>query len=269
MKVFISSDIEGTCGICAWEETDRASAAAAYFLRQMSREAAACAKGALDAGAEEVFVRDAHGSAKNIDPAMLPRKTKLLRGWPGDPLCMMSGLDRTFDAVAFTGYHSWASGSGNPLSHTMTTQIDFVKINGELASEFTINAYTAGYYEIPVVFLSGDKALCDSARKLSPGIATVAVNAGTGNASVSIHPEEAIEQIQSAVRNVLCAQNGDYRETCRVVLPESFQVELCYKDHYNAYKRSFYPGAALADSKTVTFQSSDYAEVLRCFHFCL
>lgn len=103
---YISSDIEGTCGICSWEETESGSAAAEYFRKQMSREAAACAQGALDAGAEEVFVRDAHSSAKNIDPSMLPRRTRLLRGWPGDPFCMMSGLDQTFDAAAFTGYHA-------------------------------------------------------------------------------------------------------------------------------------------------------------------
>ena len=60
MKIYISSDIEGTCGICSWEETEHGSATADYFRKQMSREAAACAQGALDAGAEEVFVRDAH-----------------------------------------------------------------------------------------------------------------------------------------------------------------------------------------------------------------
>ena len=191
MKIYISSDIEGTCGICSWEETESGSAAAEYFRKQMSREAAACAQGALDAGAEEVFVRDAHSSAKNIDPSMLPRRTRLLRGWPGDPFCMMSGLDRTFDAAAFTGYHAWASCSGNPLSHTMTREMESVKINGAYASEFMINAYIAGYVGVPVVFLSGDRALCDSAAEICPEISTVAVNEGIGNASVSIHPDEA------------------------------------------------------------------------------
>jgi len=266
MKLYISSDIEGTCGICSWDETDRASNTASYFLKQMSRETAACAQGALAAGAEEVFVRDAHGSAKNIDPSMLPRKTKLLRGWPGDPFCMMSGLDQTFDAVAFTGYHAWASCDGNPLSHTMTTQMESVKINGIYASEFLINSYIAGYLDVPVVFLSGDKALCDSAASISPGIATVAVNQGIGNASVSIHPDEAVEQIRNAMHKAL---SGNYRATCRVLLPENFEIELNYKNHFTAYRYSFYPGAVLTGSKTLLFRSSDYGEVLRFFHFCL
>ncbi len=266
MKIYISSDIEGTCGICSWDETDRASVSAPYFIKQMSREAAACAQGALDAGAAEVFIRDAHGSAKNIDPSMLPRNTKLMRGWPGDPFCMMSGLDRTFDAVAFTGYHAGASSSGNPLSHTMTTQMESVKINGDFASEFMINSYIAGYLGIPVVFLSGDCALCESAAAVSPGIATVAVNEGIGNASVSIHPDEAAERIHDAVKEIL---SGAYQASCRVRMPERFEAELNYKNHFTAYKYSFYPGASLSGSKTVLFRSTDYGEILRFFHFCL
>lgn len=266
MKIYISSDIEGTCGICSWEETESGSAAADYFRKQMSREAAACAQGALDAGAEEVFVRDAHSSAKNIDPSMLPRRTRLLRGWPGDPFCMMSGLDQTFDAAAFTGYHAWASCSGNPLSHTMTPEMESVKINGAYASEFMINAYIAGYVGVPVVFLSGDRALCDSAAEICPGISTVAVNEGIGNASVSIHPDEAAERIRSAVREAL---RGDYKNDCRVRMPEHFEAELNYKNHFTAYKYSFYPGAVLEGGRTVRFQSNDYGEILRFFHFCL
>lgn len=66
---------------------------------------------------------------------MLPRRTRLLRGWPGDPFCMMSGLDQTFDAAVFTGYHAWASCSGNPLSHTMTAGDGIGENNGAYASE--------------------------------------------------------------------------------------------------------------------------------------
>lgn len=267
MKIFISSDIEGTCGICSWDETNRDAASAAYFLNQMSREASACAQGAFDAGAAEVLVKDAHDSARNINPAVLPIKAKLFRGWSGDPFCMMSGLDNSFDAVAFTGYHSWASGDGNPLSHTMTTQMESVKINGVYASEFMINSYIAGYLGIPVVFLSGDQALCQSAVSVAPGIMTVSVNEGKGNAVVSIHPDEAVSKIHDAMQKVLSSK--DYKEQCRVRMPDHFEIELTYKNHFTAYKFSFYPGAALAGSKTVVYQNADYSEVLRFFHFCL
>ena len=54
--------------------------------------------------------------------------------------------------------------NGNPLSHTLDTQFDYIKINDDIASEFTINAYTSAYYNVPVPFLSGDEMLCEHAK---------------------------------------------------------------------------------------------------------
>ena len=103
MKIFISSDIEGTSGACNWDEaleTDHHK----FLGPQMTKEVAAAASAALESGAEEVLVRDAHGGALNIDPAGLPRGARLLRGWAHDIYCMMSGIDRDkYDAVLFTG----------------------------------------------------------------------------------------------------------------------------------------------------------------------
>ena len=47
MNLFISSDIEGTCGIAAWSETEpgRPDGDYAYFKQQMSREVAAADRG--------------------------------------------------------------------------------------------------------------------------------------------------------------------------------------------------------------------------------
>ena len=80
MKVFLSADMEGTCGIVAWVETDRPTPMDyAPMQKQMTREVAAACAGALSGGAEEVLVKDAHDSARNIDPAALPRATRIHR----------------------------------------------------------------------------------------------------------------------------------------------------------------------------------------------
>ena len=165
MKVFLSADMEGTCGIVAWPETERSTPMDyAPYQKQMSREVAAACRGALSAGAEDVLVKDAHDSARNIDPTVLPRGARIHRAWSGDPLSMMTGLNQeTFDAVFFTGYHAWAGCPGNPLSHTMNLKNDHVTLNGTPCSEFLLNAYTAGYYNVPVALITGDKALCDFA----------------------------------------------------------------------------------------------------------
>lgn len=266
MKIFMSSDIEGTCGICDWAETSHNHPDNAYFCRQMTREVSAAAQAAIDAGADEVFIKDAHDSARNIDPAGLPRKTRLLRGWTHDIYCMMSGIDSgRFDAVMMTGYHSPARGTGNPLSHTMHRYVESMKINGELCSEFMLNSYTAGYFGIPVCFVSGDKLLCDYAKELIPSIKTAPVVEGMGGASVSLHPDEAVELIASEAAAAFA--DGRYKK-CVVEMPQSFEIQISYQSHISAYHNSFYPGAIQVNGTKLRYKSTNYIDVLRFVHFC-
>ena len=87
-KIFISADIEGTSGIAHWNETERTIPHDYdYFAGQMTREVAAACEGAREAGAEEVLVKDAHDSARNLIPAELPE----LRSCPNMRACSAAG----------------------------------------------------------------------------------------------------------------------------------------------------------------------------------
>ncbi len=267
MNVFISADIEGTCGITTWPETERSTPQDyAPFQKQMTREVRAACDGVLAAEkAAQIFVKDAHDSARNLDPAALPECVRIMRGWTGDPLSMMSGLDtEEFGAVLFTGYHAWASSAGNPLSHTMNLRNEYVTLNGVKMSEFMMNAYTAGYYGVPVVFLSGDKALCEFAQEFIPGITTVALNEGRGGATVSIHPDVAVRAVKEGAKKAV--KNA---KNCFVPMPDFFEMTVRFREHKMAYSKSFYPGAALEDEKNVVFSSDDWFEMLRFSHFVI
>ena len=266
MKVFLSADMEGTCGIAVWPETERTTPMDyAPIQKQMTREVAAACRGALAAGAEEVLVKDAHDTARNIDPTGLPRKIRMNRCWTGDLLTMMSGLDKDkYDAVIFTGYHAWASSSGNPLSHTMNTRNNKVTVNGVLCSEFMLNSYTAGYFGVPVVMVTGDKALCDFAKEMIPAITTVPVNECCGGGVTSLHPDEAVERIEAAAKEAVAKA-----DLCKVPMPEHFHMEIDFVRHHVAYSKHFYPGAYLKDEKIVCFDSDDWYEILRFCHFVL
>lgn len=266
MKIFISADIEGTCGIAADAEADpnMPQDYGAFRLR-MTRETAAACQGALASGASEILVRDAHGSARNIDPTGLPEGTDLLRGWTGDPLVMMSGIDESpCDAAFFIGYHAWAGSGGSPLAHTINGQNEYILINGRQASEFLINAYTAAYYHVPVAMITGDDAVCAHAREIVPAITAVAVHRCRGGGVIALHPDDAENRIRSAAEAAL-----ERREACRLQLPQQFDVAVRYRRQQKAYTCQFYPGARLTDSKTVSFSSGDWYEVLRFFHFVL
>jgi D-amino peptidase len=263
MKVYISADIEGVTGSVDWAETEKKEADYAEFQEQMTAEVAAACEGAVQAGAEEIVVKDAHGSARNIIAAKLPEAAKLLRGWSGHPYLMMEGLDSTFSAAMMIGYHSRAGSNANPLAHTMSGSDLWVKINDRFASEFMINAYTAGLVGVPVAFVAGDAGLCEDAADLIPAITTVAVKEGTGSSNLSIHPHLAVRRIREGVQTALA---GDLSR-CLVKLPDHFVVEIRYRQHFKAYGNSFFPGACLVDPYTIHFEASDYMEVLKLFAF--
>jgi D-amino peptidase len=265
MKIYITADIEGITGVSHWDETDKKHADYAEFREQMTAEVGAACEAALYAGATDIWVKDAHGGGRNILPAKLPREVRLVRAWSGHPLVMMQEMDETFDAALAIGYHSRAGSNGSPLAHTMTGNVVELTINGQGTSEFAISAYTAGLVGVPVVFLSGDAALCREAQELIPGLSTVAVMHGVGNSTVSIHPQLAVERIRAGVEAALRAD----RSQCYVPLPDHFAVELRYRHHSDAYQASFFPGARLLGSHTVGFDADDYFEVLRFFRFCI
>ncbi len=267
MKLFISSDIEGTCGITAWEETYQEKSVywSAYFQEQMTKEVAAACEGALNAGFTEVLVKDAHDTARNIIPGLLPKGTKLIRGWSSDGWSMMAGLQNGADAVAFTGYHAAAGCQGSPLAHSFATTVDSLTINGEAASEFTVNSYAAGLLGIPVVFISGDAAVCRQAKAMIPAITAVPVLEGKDNSTTSDHPELAISAIRQSMEQALA---GDWR-SCQVSMPESFEMIVRYASHAKAAFAAVYPGAERPDSRTVKFTAQDFWDVLRFMHFCI
>ena len=263
MKIFISADIEGTGGIACWEETTRGKADYTPFLQLMQGEVAAACRGAEEAGATAIVVRDAHETARNLTWEGLPESASLLRGFNGHPLCMMYGLDKSFDAVVLTGYHACGGSAENPLSHTLDPAISQITINGTPASEFLINAYAAAYVGVPVVFVSGDAALCREAQEIIPGIETVATMQGAGQSVLAASPQVTCAAIR---RGVAAGLRGDL--SARVPrLPETFAVEITYKEHPRAYRASFYPGAQLMGGNRLAYASDDYFEVLRLFAF--
>lgn len=266
-KLFISADIEGTAGIVNWNETERSVPHDYdYFANQMTREVAAACEGAHDAGAEEIVVKDAHDSARNINPAKLPEYTRVYRGWARHPYSMMFGLDETFDGVVFTGYHSAAQMPGNPLSHTMNTQNNFVKVNGMLAPELMLNSLIASSLGVPVYCVCGDRGLCEWMNEINPSIATVPINEGTGAGALTLHPDVAVRRIRETVSAAIATKK---KEDCMFPMSDKYHLEINFKEHFKAYEGGFYPGAKQTGSRTIEFECTDWLDAMRFLHFVL
>ena len=259
MKLFLSADIEGTTGITLWDETENGHSRYAYFADQMSREVAAACQGALDAGVEEILVKDAPDSACNLIPRMLPECVRIFRGWGSESLSMMAGIDESFDGVFFTGYHSGAGMDTNPLSHTMNTRNNYVKINGTIAPELMINSLTAAHFGVPVRLVTGDKGLCDWMKAINPNVETVAVNEGRGRGCISIHPDLALKRIREAAKRAMLKPAED----CMFPVPDAYEIEICFKEHAKARNALRFPGVEQIAPTVIRYETDDWMMALK------
>ncbi len=264
MKIYISADLEGITGVSAWDEVDKSHKDYPRFQAQMTEEVKAACAGALAAGAKEIVVKDAHATGRNIIAGQLPEAARLVSGWSRHPYGMMQELDNSFDAALMIGYHTGAGGDQNPLAHTLNSaKFAWITMNGRPTSEFLMNSYTASLEKVPVVFIAGDQGVCREALDLIPQVHTVAVKAGRGDSTLSIHPRRACRRIEKDVAQAL----RDLSTTACLELPGHFEVVVQFNNFKDAYRGSFYPGARLLAPGRISFTATDYLDVLKLFLF--
>lgn len=262
LKVFISVDMEGICGVINWpDETAHGGPDYGMFRTLMTQEANAAIAGAAAAGATEILVRDAHGSGRNILPEMLDPRARLLRDWTYGPLSMMEGIDQTYDAVLFIGYHARAGTPDAVLDHTMTTALLNVSINGVKMPEAGINGLMAGHFGVPVVLVSGDQAIARQAKELFGDIETVVVKEAISGAAIMVHPSNARDMIQSRTTAAL-KRLKDFKP---LKLAPPYTLEVSYVEEAAAQKGSWIPGAVRKDERTVVFKADDLMELMKLF----
>lgn len=262
LKVFISVDMEGITGVVSGDDASRSGSDYGYFRRVMTNEANAAIEGALAAGATDIVVRDSHGTALNLLPEMLNRNARLLRGWSGGPLSMMEGIDETFDAVVFVGYHARAGTPNAVLDHTSSGDVADVSINGHSLPEAGYNALIAGHYGVPVVFAAGDQALCDQVRGLLGAVETVAVKEGIGAAAINLHPEVARERIRTGVERAL--RNVGRYEAYTLAPPYTLVLRL--KTEQAIFEGAHYPGARRTGDWELTYESDDIMDIMLAYN---
>jgi D-amino peptidase len=263
-KVFISVDMEGVAGVTHWQDVTREGKDYDLFRKILTGEVNAAIEGAAAAGAGFFVVRDAHGTARNILPDLLDSRAILIRDWSGGPKGMMEGVDETFQAAIFIGYHAKAGTPDSLLEHTSSgSEVTNFSVNGISMPEGGYNALIAGLFGVPVVFAAGDATLCDQLTELLGDVETVAVKKGIGSASVNLHPEVAREMIKAGVEKAI-GRLGDFKPY-RVEPPYTLVATL--KKEELVHKGSHYPGIIRTGDWELTFQSDDFLEVMKAFSY--
>jgi D-amino peptidase len=257
LKVFISVDMEGLAGVVSASDVSPTGPDYGHFRAIMAAETNAAIAGAFRAGATEVLVRDSHGSKQNLLPNDVDPRARLLRGASLGPKNMMEGIDATFHAVVFVGYHAKAGTPNAILEHTSNGNVIDFSINGVSMPEGGYNALVAGLYNIPVVFAAGDRALVDQLRAMLGPIETVAVKEEIADASLGLSPKQAQDLISAGV------EKGINRRTQLkpYALPGPYTMTLKVRQEKPPYK-----GAERTGPGEFKFSSTDLLEILNAFN---
>jgi len=259
LKVFISVDMEGLAGVVAGTDVSPTGRDYAHFRAIMAAETNAAIDGAFAAGAREFVVRDSHGDKTNLLPGDLNRTgVVLIRGASTGPKNMMEGIDASFGAAIFIGYHAKAGTPNAILEHTSNGNVIDFSINGVSLPEGGYNALVAGLYGVPVVFAAGDRALTDQLKGLLGPIETVAVKEEIGgDASRGLSPRDAQALIGAGVERGV--RNRAQLKPFKMAGPFTMVLKV-------RQEKPLYKGAERTGAGEFKFTSPDLLDVLNAFN---
>lgn len=264
LRVYISVDMEGIAGVVTNEQLGPAGFEYQRARQFMTDELNAAIQGARDAGATQILVSDSHGNGQNLLVDQLPNDITVVRSWPR-PLMMMEGIDSTFDAAVFIGYHTGTSNTRGVRAHTMSSaSLAGVKLNGVEVPEGGINAAIAGHFGVPVVMVSGDDAAVAEVRLFTGPIeAAVVKRAISFHSAATMVPKAAQELIRQQVKAGLERRSAarPYRLGANVALEVTFK-------HYRAAEIVAYlPNIVRVNAHTIRFVGRDIVEVSKFLEF--
>lgn len=264
LKVYISVDMEGIAGVVTGDQLGPQGFEYARFREFMTKEALAAVNAAKEAGATEILVSDSHGNGENLLIEQFPTDVRIIRSWPRR-LSMMAGIDETFDAVLFIGYHASTDNAKGVRAHTFSSAtLTHVALNGTTVTEGAWNAAIAGHFGVPVVFVAGDDAAVAEVKSLVGPLESVETKRNLGfHSANTLTPQAASEQISQKVKAAL-ARLKDFKPY-RVAEPVT--VDISFKQYLQSEIAAYLPFVERTGSHSIRFRAKDMTEAASVMTF--
>jgi len=264
LKVFISADMEGIAGAVTGDQLGPGGFEYERFRRIMTGEVRAAIEGAREAGATEILVADSHGNGENLLIEDLPADVTVVRSWPR-PLMMMQGIDSTFHAAVFIGYHASVVNPLGVRAHTISSaRLQDVRLNGRSVTEGAINAAIAAHFGVPVVAVSGDDAAVAEVRAAVGDIEGAVVKwSYSFHSARTMVPEAAARLIREKV-----AAGVRRRAEFRPAPPRApVQLDVRFRFYRPAEMLAYLPIVERTDAHTIRYTGPDMIAVSRFIEF--
>lgn len=258
LKVYISVDMEGVAGVVTADQLIPSGFEYERFRRFMTDETMAAVRAANEAGAGEIVVSDSHGNGENLLIEAFPKNVRIVRSWPRHG-GMMAGLDSSFSAAIFVGYHASTTNPKGVRAHTFSSaHYARVALNGNAVTEGEYNAAYAGAKGVPVIFVSGDDVAVAEIKSRLGDIETVETKKSLGfHSAETLTPEVSCEKIFFGVKSAL-SRLHDFKP---YVIKTPVTLEITFKNYTPAELLSYLRSVQRIDSHTIRFVGKDMDEV--------
>lgn len=258
LKVYISVDMEGVAGVVTADQLGPSGFEYDRFRHFMTNETLAAVRAAKEAGASEIVVSDSHGNGENLLIEEFPRDVRIVRAWPRHG-GMMAGLDSSFNAALFVGYHASTTNPKGVRAHTFSSaHYARVTLNGNAVTEGEYNAAYAGAKGVPVIFVSGDDAATEEIKSRLGSIETVETKKTLGfHSAETLTPAASCDKIFAGVKSAL-ARLHDFKP---YVIKTPVTLEITFKNYTPAELLSYLRSVQRVDSHTIRFVGKDMDEV--------
>ena len=258
LKIYISVDMEGVAGVVTADQLGPGGFEYERFRHFMTSETVVAVRAAKEAGAAEIVVSDSHGNGESLLIDEFPKDIQIVRSWPRHG-SMMAGLDQTFDAALFVGYHASTTNMRGVRAHTFSSaHLTRVSLNGNAVTEGEFNAAYAGALGVPIIFASGDDAAMEELKSRLGNIETVETKKNLSfHSAETLTPDASCDRIYAGVKAAL-ARLRDFKP---YVLKTPVTLEISFKNYMPAQMLSYMRIVQRVDSHTIRFVGKDMAEV--------
>jgi len=251
-SVFVITDVEGVAGVCRQDQTDPKDAEMRQLL---TGEVNAAVEGFIAGGADEVIVWDGHDGSQSLSALSIHPRAKLLMGGLGATMT----LERGYAGVAFLGQHSMANVRAGIMAHSYSSLgIQNMLMNGKPVGEIGTRAALAGWYRIPVIFLSGDITAVEELKAIVPQAELVAVKEGLARYTcITMPAEQARQAIREGAARAMkkLAQIPPYR----IEGPVTFEIEHTTRNSL-PIDAGLAPATEVVDDRTIRYRGKDFLE---------
>jgi D-amino peptidase len=266
LKVYISADMEGITGVASVDQLSPASFEYTQARQWMTAEVLAAIQGAREAGATEFVVSDSHGNGESllIDKFPADVSITIVRSFPR-PLGMMEGIDSTFAAVIFIGYHAATTSTTGVRAHTMSSALlTRIALNGVPQSEAGINAAIAAQYGVPVVMITGDDAIVGETKQRLGNLEGVVVKRAIGfHSAATLTPEVGQARIRQQAKTAVM-RRGEMKP---YTMSKPLTVDVSFKNYRPVELLGYLPNIQRVDAHTVRFVGRDMVEISKFLEF--